>query len=241
MKIALAQKRNKKGAIEENIQEHLVCVKNAIKHGAQAVFFAELSLTNYEPGLARELGILSNDSRLDVFQQMSNDAEILIGVGAPIRMNGGVCIGLLIYKPQSPVQVYAKRFLHEDELPYFEPGKEQIIIEHNGCRIAPAICYESLLSEHIEDVCRLGTDIYLASVAKPRSGVDKAHDYYPKIAHKYNVAVLMVNCIGPCDTFESVGQSGIWSRAGQFLGGLESEIGLVIYDVSADKVSCVIE
>ena len=55
MKIAVAQARPVKGDIQANISNHLKLIEQASLEGADAVFFPELSLTGYEPTLAKEL------------------------------------------------------------------------------------------------------------------------------------------------------------------------------------------
>ena len=53
MKICVAQTRPIKGNIEANIENHINLLKLAISNEAEAVFFPELSLTGYEPELAK--------------------------------------------------------------------------------------------------------------------------------------------------------------------------------------------
>ena len=150
----------------------------------------------------------------------------------------GVNISLIFYRPQLPQLVYSKRYLHEDEVPFFMPGNKEVYFDLSGHKIAPAICYESLLPEHAEQAVAAGSDIYLASVAKPAGGVEKAQRYFPELARKHNLLVLMANCVGPADNFESVGQSAVWNRPGDCLGSLNaSEEGLLIFDTETEQVT----
>ena len=55
MKICLAQTRSFKGEVQKNIENHLRMVKQAIASQASLIIFPELSLTGYEPELAKEL------------------------------------------------------------------------------------------------------------------------------------------------------------------------------------------
>jgi len=142
MKIALAQARAVKGEISANIEKHLWRIREALVQQADAVFFPELSLTGYEPDLADALATTVDDTRLDVFQQLSDARGITIGVGMPLRTGKGITISMLIYQPNVPVQVYAKQQLHADEMPYFMEGGQQLILRIGELAIAPAICYE---------------------------------------------------------------------------------------------------
>lgn len=100
-----------------------------------------------------------------------------------------------------------KTKLHPDEHPYFVAGHEQLLLERQGFKLTPAICYESLQMDHANDAAALFSDMYLASVAKPVGGIAKAMKHYPIVARRHNMFVMMANCVGPSDDFLSVGQS----------------------------------
>ena len=144
---------------------------------------------------------------------------------------------MIIFQPNQFRQTYSKQILHSDELRYFAPGKQQVILTIEGKKIAPAICYESLQLEHVDGVFESGVEIYIASVAKSVNGVIKAFKHYPYIAKKYSMIVLMANCLGLCDDFESIGRSAIWNKEGLLVGQLdEIDEGILIYDTDTDKV-----
>lgn len=221
MRICLAQSKSIKGDIEANIANHLHLINQALGQQADAVFFPELSLTGYEPELAEALATTPDDSRFEVFQEMSDLHSICIGVGMPIRTAKGIQITMLVFQPNLPIQTYAKQQLHTDEMPYFVEGTEQLILWPDTLKLAPAICYESLQASHVQHVHDLGASVYLASVAKSQSGLDKAYAHYPAIARKYRMPVLMVNCVSYCDNFESVGGSAVWNSNGELVGALD--------------------
>ena len=237
MKIGIAQLRPVKGDIEKNIAIHKKTISIAVSKKADAIFFSELSITGYEPEFANELKIESNDKRFDVFQEISNSENIIIGLGAPTKFNEGVQISMLVFQPNLAIQKYAKQILHEDELPFFQNGDKQTIINNNEVKIAPAICYESLQIEHLENVIEIGANVYLASVAKSQKGIDKANAYFPSVAKRKSITILMSNCIGFCDTFESVGQSAVWDKKGNLIGQLSNnEAGILIYDTIGEHM-----
>jgi predicted amidohydrolase len=242
MKIALAQIHPLKGQIDPNIQKHLHFIQLAIGQGAKLIAFSELSLTGYEPELADKLAITEIDNRFTAFQKQSNQNGIVICLGMPIRSNKGIQIGMLIFQPNRPLEIYAKQHLHEDELPFFMPGTKELIIERQGYRIAPAICYESLLPAHAAKAAKANANVYLASVAKPAGGMKKAEVHYPQIAKQYVMPVLMSNCIGFCDNFESVGQTSVWDEHGNLKGQLNTtEEGILVYDLSTKTINTIYE
>jgi predicted amidohydrolase len=233
MKIAAAQVRPIKGNIQKNIESHKKLVHTAAAEGAHIIVFPELSLTGYEPALSNELATNQNDERLNDLQKICNAHEIVIGAGMPTKSNAGIQISMIIFTPQLPRQTYSKQYLHEDELPYFVCGEQQVFLSVNDVKIAPAICYESLLPQHSEYASGNGAVVYMASVAKSANGVQKALQYFPDIARKYNMIVLMANCVGPCDNFESAGNTSVWNDKGLLTGQLsKTEEGLLIFDTN---------
>lgn len=237
MKIAIAQIRPISGDIPSNIEKHQQLVHLAISHKVDALFFSELSITSYEPELAQALASYQSDKVFDSFQEISHNNNITIGVGMPEKTSTGIKISMFIFQPNQPRRVYAKQQLHSDELAYFVKGEKQIIITIDDIRIAPAICYESLQPSHIESAVALGAEIYVASVAKSQNGISKAMTHYPAMAKKFSTPVLMSNCVGFCDNFESVGQSSVWTKQGNLAGQLNSTgEGILVFDTKTEEV-----
>ncbi len=85
MKICVAQTKPVKGDIQRNIENHKKLIDMAASHGADIIIFPELSLTGYEPTLAKELATTQDDSRFDDFQQISDRRQITIGIGVPTK------------------------------------------------------------------------------------------------------------------------------------------------------------
>lgn len=231
MRICVAQIRPVAGDIATNKQKHLTLIELAISKGAQMICFPELSLAGYEPKLAEQLVFEQGDRRLDTFQEVADSSSITVALGLPTATNGKPNIGMMIFQPDQAQTVYAKQLLHDDELPYFSPGVQQITLTTDPHVIAPAICYESLQASHAACVAELNADIYLASVAKPSRGVEKAYDHYPNIARRYGMMVVMANSVGSSDDFISAGQSAVWDTDGERLVQLDGEReGIVVLD-----------
>jgi predicted amidohydrolase len=238
MKISVAQIRPTKGDIARNVLTHKTMIDLAITYKSDTLFFPELSLTGYEPELAKELAKNQDDKIFDDFQKISNDNNITIGIGVPTKANWGIQISMLIFQPNSPRQTYSKQQLHSDEFPYFVSGDNQIILTIKNKKIAPAICYESLQTSHSDKANQLGADIYVSSVAKSQNGIDKAINHYPTIAKKFSMPVLMSNCVGFCDNFQSVGKSSVWTKQGNLVGQLDDkQEGILIFDTETEEIT----
>jgi predicted amidohydrolase len=233
MRICAAQLRAVAGDIASNLAKHLKLIDLAIALRSDLVYFPELSLTGYEPRLARSLATNEGDSRLDALQECSDAHNLLVGIGLPISVESGVRIGMVWLSPTAPRRTYAKQLLHADELPFFVRGESQLTLKAAGHMLAPAICYESLIADHSEHAAELGADLYLASVAKSSGGLAKAMSYYPNAARKHNMYIVMSNYVGPSDNFVCVGHSAVWDRNGQMLTRMDSDSeGVVLLDTA---------
>lgn len=237
MKIGVAQTKPVKGDILQNIEGHKKLINLAIGNGAHMIVFPELSITGYEPELAKDLATNQDDSRLQDFQQLSDANNIIIGVGMPLQQDTGITISMIIFQPRQPRQTYAKQHLHEDEFPYFINGQGQVFLKAHNKTIAPAICYELSVPEHSEYAHKHGAGIYIASVAKTAAGVEKANKSLADTAKKYGMIVLLSNSLGPSDNFIGAGKSAIWNNKGELLAQLnDTHEGVLIIDTETQGV-----
>lgn len=238
MKICIAQVKPVTGDILLNIDNHIKYIKLASSLRAEAIFFPELSLTGYEPTLAKALAINQNDKRLRAFQKISNTSNIIIGVGAPTRHENGICISMILFQPNIARKLYSKQYLHKEEELYFIPGKKSRPLQLGEQRVAIAICYEISIPAHCKNAIENGATIYLASVAKFRDGIEKAQVRLATIAEQYSMTVLMANCVGMVDSQKCAGKSTVWNDRGLILAQLdETHEGLLILDTRTGIVS----
>jgi len=236
VKIALVQARPVKGDILTNIADHKRMISLALEYGAELILFPELSITGYEPELAKELAIDYNDPLLNDFQSLSDQNNCVIAVGMPTRHTSGLCISLVFFQPGQPRQLYSKKFLHADEQPFFISGTQFPVMDINGQNISPAICYELSVAEHAAAAYESGGKIYLVSVAKTVAGMDKAIERLTTASKEYSMMVVLANCVGHCDNFDCGGRSSAWNNKGKLIGQLdEAEEGILLVDTSLEK------
>lgn len=235
MKIGVAQTKPVRGEIETNISAHKKFIASAVEHGASLLIFPELSITGYEPLLAKELALTSDDGRFDDLQLISNGSKISIGVGVPLQAEAGVMIGMVIFRPNKPPLVYTKQYLHNDELPYFAAGEGKVALDEG--KIALSICYELSVPEHAEAAHAQGAEVYVSSVAKSVTGAAKAIETLVGTAGQYGMAVLFANCVGHCDDFDCGGGTAVISRDGRLLAQLnDTDEGVLILDTDTEEV-----
>jgi len=237
MKICIVQTKSERGDVLKNIQNHLKFIERAIELNSDLIVFPELSITNYEPELANELATDVNDNVFNPFQDLSDKNQITIGIGMPTKATDGINISMLIFQPNKERIVYSKSILHSDELPYFVSSDNQPFLNIKGKNVALGICYETLQREHFVKAKENNADLYIASVAKPDRGTDKAYLHFPSIAKEFETPILMCNSIGFSDNFVANGLSSIWDKKGKLLDQLDKENqGLLIYDTEAEKI-----
>lgn len=238
MKLCVAQIKPVAGAVQQNIDRYKKILALTITQGADAVIFPELSITGYEPTLARQLATGQNDSQFDTFQQFADTHSLTIGIGAPTKSETGLCISLIIFQPHKARQTYSKEYLHPDEEAFFVRGQRFTGSVHPEANIALAICYELSVPEHLENACKNGAEIYLTSVAKSSEGVEKASERLATIARQQSMIVLMANCIGPCDNFVGAGNSAIWTNTGVLAGQLDdTHEGILLIDTDTQAIT----
>ncbi|UXX79206.1 carbon-nitrogen hydrolase family protein [Reichenbachiella carrageenanivorans] len=236
MIISLAQTSPIKNSLTDSLNSHKAWVTAAVKEKSDCILFPELSITGYEPTTAHQNAVSPEVQELMELQAMSDQHDIIIGVGMPIKTGHQLTINLIIFAPNAPVTCYAKQHLHPDETPYFASGDRQVIFKASELKIAPAICYESLKEEHLEHCKSLGAKVYAASVAKSERGLTKAYDYYAYAAKKYSIPILMCNCVGTYDHMICTGQSAIWNDQGELVASLDStKKALLVYNTQTNQ------
>lgn len=231
MKLCAIQLASRKGDLAGNLKRHLQALEQAAARGAQLVVFPELSLSGYEPALARQLATPVDAPLLQPLQAQCDRLGLLAAVGLPLPAPGGVHIGMLVLRPGLPALSYAKQRLHDDELGYFVAGAQPLVFNAGDLQLAPAICYESMFIEHARQARDAGAQLYLVSVAKTAKGIDEGFAHYPQVARQLRMPLLMANCVGPADNFIGAGQSAAWDDQGRLLASLsERNEGLLLFD-----------
>jgi predicted amidohydrolase len=205
--------------------------------GTELIVFPELSVTGYEPTLAKDLATELDDRRFDVFQSISDAKRLTVGIGAPIKCREGICISLVLCQPRQARQLYSKMHLHADEESFFAAGPRATGLVGAGAKAALAICYELSVPEHAANAFENGADIYIASVAKHVGGIDNAITRLGEIACEYSMTVMMSNCIGQCDGGECAGKTSVWNNKGVLLTQLDdTREGVIVVDTETQDV-----
>lgn len=237
MKLCVAQAKAVKGDIRSNIENHKKIIDLAVSHGADTIIFPELSITGYEPTLAKDLAISISDERLNDFQDISDAKKVTIGVGAPLKAGSGITISMVLFQPGAERGVYTKKYLHADEDPYFVSGQSTISLLGEDGDVALAICYELSIPAHVEDAYKCGAGIYIVSAVKSVGGIDKAVARLSEIGEQYEMTVLLANAVGESDGFECAGRSAIWDNTGALVKQLDATSeGILVIDTKTRNI-----
>ena len=237
MRIGIGQTNPQKGDIEKNIVQHIKLLDIAIHRNADLMIFPELSLTGYEPELAKDLATTSDDKRLDVFQEICDLNKIVIGVGLPTKENDNLFISMIIFQPKRERVTYSKQHLYSTQVCHFTPGQKQIYLNIGDSIIAPAICYDLSNPEHSKKAYEDNANIYIASVLSDVDDIDSDIKKLSAIACKYEMIVFMANFIGQSGGFECAGKTSIWNKEGNIVGQLnDKNEGLLVFDTATYEV-----
>ncbi len=231
MKIAVAQTEPIKGNIEKNIESHIFWIQKAIAQKANLIFFPELSLTGYEPEIANHLASNQDDTRLDCFQKLCDNHNIIIGVGLPTKSNNNLNISTIIFQPNIDRITYSKQYLYHTEKGIFKPAINPLVINYGSETIAPAICFELSNKKHHEYAYQNNASVYIASVLNSVNGVDEDHRKLSDIAKNYGMVTFMANYIGESGGYKCAGKSSVWNKNGELIQQLDDKKeGIIIYD-----------
>lgn len=221
--IAAAQSASIAGDIEANIQRHLGFMRVAIEHGVEFLLFPELSLTGYEPDLARQLAIDPSDVRLQPLHDLARDSAMITVVGAPIRLSDSdaVLVGALILGADAEVSVYSKQHLHPGEERVFSPGEGGAMLRIDSDGIALAVCADFSHASHAQSAASAGAVVYAASVLISDGGYLADTQLLAGYALEHRIAVLMANHGGPTGGWACAGRSAFWAEDGALMGSVE--------------------
>ena len=237
MRVAIAQIEAIKGNVEENIENHLKWIKQAIQNNADMLVFPELSVTGYEPDLAENLATNQDDTRLDEIQNLSDRNGITIGVGLPTKDESDVFVSMIIFQPQKERITYSKQYLYPPEESIFKAGKNPLVLNFETEVVSPAICYEISNKAHCEFAKRNKATIYIASVLSSINGIDADMEKLSDIAKHNNLVTFMANYVGESGGYKCAGKSSVWDTTGKLIGQLDSEtVGILIYDTETKEI-----
>jgi predicted amidohydrolase len=238
--IAIAQSASVKGDLDANIAHHGQFVKKTAGHGVRMIIFPELSLTGYEPELAKDLALRPDDKRLYPLKRLSEKLNIILAAGAPVlNGDGQINLSILCFYPDHSIRSYAKQHLHHDEKLVFSPGREDFILDLPDEKIALAICADISDPMHARRAADLGATLYAASVLVSYNGYETDARELEQTASRYRMTVFMANHSHETGGYIPAGRSAVWDRTGRLLARCQgTEEALIIANKNPDGWDC---
>ncbi len=194
---------------------HVELAELAAKHDARLVVFPELSLTGYEPELARKLALSVTDPRLRPLCEVTKSRGITIIAGAPTLTRAGLHIAAFVFQPTAETLIYTKHHLHKGEETYFTPGRIRPIIELDDERVSLAICADTTHPSHAAEAARAGASVYAAGVLITPNGIEADSSQLKGYAVEHRMVVVMANHAFSTGGWDSAGRSAIWAEDGR--------------------------
>ncbi|WP_268796499.1 carbon-nitrogen hydrolase family protein [Pseudomonas huanghezhanensis] len=232
-RFAVAQIVVEPGDLQANVLKHLCFMRQAARRGVSFLLFPELSLTGYEPELARELAIDANDVRLQPLSDLAAQHAMLTVVGVPLRdvtrvdidgqIQPDILIAALTLGPQGHAEVYTKQYLHPGEERVFSVGNGGTPLIASERRISLAVCADFTHEAHVRRASLAAADVYAVSALISKNGYATDTAMLAGYALKYRMLVMMANYGGQTGGWQSAGRSAVWAQDGRQLAAVEGE------------------
>jgi predicted amidohydrolase len=216
--LAAAQSASLPGDVPANVARHLRMCAMAAEHGVRLLVFPELSLTGYDPAMARVNALSPDAPALYPLRRLAGTARMTVVVGAPV-LNGKneLHLAALALCPDGAVLTYAKEHLHSGEEPFFVPGHGGATLPVGDATVALAICADTTHPRHAASAAERGANVYAAGVLITENGYARDTAQLMQYAREHRMAVLMANHSAPNGGWVPAGKSAIWSEDGKLV------------------------
>ncbi|WP_397452787.1 carbon-nitrogen hydrolase family protein [Pseudomonas sp. NA-150] len=215
--ICAAQYCSVAGDLNANIDRHVQFMRHAAKQGVEFLLFPELSLTGYEPSLARELAQTPDVALLQPLRELAKQSGMTTVVGLPLRQVGSdaILIGALVFAADGSQATYTKQHLHPGEEAVFSPGDGGALLNIKAEHIALSVCADFTHASHAQAAAHAGAGVYATSVLISENGYPHDSGLLEDYAREHSLGVLMANHGGPSGGWACAGRSAFWAPGGK--------------------------
>jgi predicted amidohydrolase len=207
------------GQLTANIDRHAQFMHHAARQGVDFLLFPELSLTGYEPSLARELAQAPDTEVLQPLRKLATQLAMTTIVGLPLRLSDSeaVMIGALVFAADGSQIVYTKQHLHPGEDVVFTAGNGGDLLSVDAELIALSVCADFTHASHQRAAAQAGAGIYASSVLISDNGYAHDSKVLQACSSEHSMVVLMANHGGPSGGWACAGRSAMWAPGGQLV------------------------
>jgi len=208
---------------EENLARHVSAIEQAIRDGAEAIAFPELSLTGYNvQDAAQDMAMHIDDRRLDPLRELSRDICIVCG-GIELSDDYGVYNSAFMFEDGLGRSVHRKIYLPTygmfEELRYFSAGQQITTVTSRRLgKIGVAICEDFWHVSVPYLLAHQGAKLLLVLMSSPLrlspgQGTPAIVSQWQTIAGTYaflfSCYVACINRVGNEDSFTYWGNSSV--------------------------------
>lgn len=235
MKIASAQIESIVGDIDGNLNKHLNMINEAVKKEVDLIVFPEMSLSGYCRREGKKLAIATNHYAITQLKEKAKKHDIIIIVGASIKLKNALFIGSYILLPDGKIEIYTKQYLHSGEEEFYASSFDyNPQIKLGKELISFAICADIDNEKHPLNAKNNHTTLYIASIFFSKNGIDAGLELLAKYARTYSLNILMSNYSGKTWGLEAGGKSAFWDKTGTMTAVLDTESeALLVVDLPA--------
>ena len=213
---------------EENLERHVKAIEAAIRDGAEAIAFPELSLTGYNvQDAAQDMAMHIDDRRLDPLRELSRDICIFCG-GIELSDDYGVYNSAFMFEDGAGRSVHRKIYLPTygmfEELRYFSAGRQiETVTSRRIGKVGVAICEDFWHMSVPYLLAHQGAKLLLVLMSSPLrlspgQGVPAIVTQWQTIASTsaflLSCYVACVNRVGNEDSFTYWGNSAVTAPDG---------------------------
>ncbi|TLU83176.1 MAG: acyltransferase [Chlorobium sp.] len=212
----------------ENLEQHCILAEDAIRDGADAIVFPELSLSGYNvQDAAQDIAMHIDDARLNTLRELSGKITIICG-GIELSEDYGVYNSAFMFEDGAGKSIHRKIYLPTygmfEELRYFSAGQHiKALNSRRLGRIGVAICEDFWHVSVPYLLAHQGAQLLFVLMSSPLrlspgSGTPAIVTQWQTIASTYaflfSSYVACVNRVGNEDSFTYWGNSSLTGPEG---------------------------
>jgi NAD+ synthase (glutamine-hydrolysing) len=243
IRIALAQINTTVGDVAGNTAQIIDAIEQARSEGAQMVAFSELAITGYPPEdlLYKPALIAANERALETIAQKTQDIVAIVGF---VERGEDIFNAAAVIESGRVVAIYRKHHLPNygvfDEERYFQKGREIVLLQMQGYKIAIAICEDLWFPEGpMHQAALQGAEVVINLNASPFSADRLTHKtaMLQTRARDSRCALVYVNQVGGQDELVFSGESLVISAKGEVVAAAKAfEPDLLLCDLDLDEI-----
>lgn len=249
LNICMIQDQFLVGDIKGNTRKIISLAQQMQAQGADLLLFPELALSGYPPEdlLLRSGFIRQVDAAIDEIAAASGEAQILFG--APRRAADGTLYNaaLLCQHGKLCAEYHKQRLPNYavfDEMRYFQPGHEPLVIECKQRRIGVLICEDVWSELPMQQAAEAGAEMIVVLNASPyhRNKHQQRLDILHHRQAQHALPIFYLNIVGGQDELVFDGDSLVLSADGELVGhGPDFAPACLHYQVASDNSICALE